>query len=311
MTGGVEAQIVFCADLHLRGAAGVRDRHAEPGSPVEVRVEPKGCVAGRLEVPGIEMQREYHVAAIDAAIDIHRWIWRGKVYPLGLGPLAKISIECNGADRFDRNARRLRQREIGGARSKGRERGLRPPDQVRRDGELQRGLGGGILCVGHKDVVGQRRDQRLTERSRIELRGAAGGPDDVIIVTVVAGCLVEIRVQPDRSLRAAKLDQKNKRVAVDRIAVETAVIGIAGQSISLIEELQIAIKQAVDGRRPISRHGACPGRSRLLQVVGQASAFARLLRASNRYTIIILPFRICRQRAAGCTFRSVSQRGAI
>ena len=237
MPGGVEAQIVFCADLHLGGAAGVRDRHAEPGSPVEVGVEPKGCVAGRLEVPGIEMQREYHVAAIDAAIDIHRWIWRRRVYPLRLGPLAKISIECNGAHRFNRNARRLGRGEVGRARTEGDERGLRPPDQVRRDGELQRGLGGGILCVRHIDVVGQRRDQRLTKRSRIKLRGAAAGPDDVIIVTVVAGCLVEIRVQPDRSRRPPKLDQKDERVAVDRIAVETAVIRVAGQPITLVQEL--------------------------------------------------------------------------
>ncbi len=259
MTGGVEAQIVFCADLHLGRAAGVRDWYAEPGSPVEVRVEPKRCVAGRPEVPGIEMQREYHVAAIDAAIDIHGGIWRGRVYPLSLGPVAKISVDGNGAHRFNRDAGCLRQRDIGGARSKGRERGRRAADQARRDGEFQRWLSGGVLRVGHKGVVGQRRDQRLTERSGIELRRAAGGPDDVIIVTVVAGRLVEIRVQPDRPLRAAEGNEKNKSGAVDWIAVEATVIGIACQSISLIQELQIAIKKPIDGRRPINRHSTLPG----------------------------------------------------
>jgi len=91
------------------------------------------------------MQREYHVAAIDAAIDIHRWIWRRRVYPLSLGPVAKISVDGNGAHRFNRNTRCLGRRDVGRARTEGDERRLRPPDQVRRDGEFQRGLSGGIL----------------------------------------------------------------------------------------------------------------------------------------------------------------------
>jgi hypothetical protein len=39
------------------------------------------------------MQREYHVAAIDAAINIHGRIWGGRVYPLRLGPLAEVPVE--------------------------------------------------------------------------------------------------------------------------------------------------------------------------------------------------------------------------